>query len=167
MRRPTPMARGADKLCVVVGRRSYITSIGTRACAGCVSASDQEPDLTGMAEIPVRRHARVRRLLVRLVWIAWAIGIVATALGFTAAWLPAFDLINQARPLHALVALALFVAAVASREPPLIRPTAALALLQIGLLLLPWARAAASAPGAPPALRLVTFDLGGAGVRFD
>ena len=120
-----------------------------------------------MAEIPVRRRARARRLLVRLVWIAWAIGIVATALGFTAAWLPAFDLINEARPLHALVALVLFAAAVALREPPLIRPTAALALLQIGLLLLPWARAAASAPGAPPALRLVTFDLGGAGERFD
>jgi hypothetical protein len=120
-----------------------------------------------MAEIPVPRRARVRRLLVRLVWIAWAIGIVATALGFTAAWMPAFDLVNEARPLHALVALALFVAAVALREPPLIRPTAALALLQVGLLLLPWARAAAGAPGAPPALRLVTFDLGGAGARFD
>ena len=120
-----------------------------------------------MAEIPVPRRTRARRLLVGLVWIAWAIGIVATALGFTAAWVPAVDLINEARPLHALVALALFVAAVALREPPLIRPTVALALLQIGLLLLPWARAAQSAPGAPPALRLVTFDLGGAGERLD
>jgi len=120
-----------------------------------------------MAEIPLRRASRSRRLLVRLVWAAWAVAIVATALGFTAAWLAVFDLINQARPVQVVAALALFAAAIALRERPLIRPTAALAFLQVGLLLLPWARAAESAPGAPPALRLVTFDLGGENDRLD
>jgi endonuclease/exonuclease/phosphatase (EEP) superfamily protein YafD len=120
-----------------------------------------------MAQIPVRRGTRHHRVVVRLTWIAWAIGIIVTALGFTAAWLPAFDLINEARPVHAVVAVALFVIAFLLREPPLIRPTVALALLQVGLLLLPWARAATSAPGAPPALRLVTFNLGGTNDRLD
>jgi endonuclease/exonuclease/phosphatase (EEP) superfamily protein YafD len=120
-----------------------------------------------MAEIPVHQAGRMRRILVRLAWIAWAVGIVATALGFTASWIPVFDLINEARPIHAIAALALFVTAILLREPPLIRPTAALALLQVGLLLLPWARAASSAPSAPPALRLVTFDLGSSNERFD
>ncbi len=124
-------------------------------------------DFTAMAEIPLRRNPRPRRVAARLAWIAWAIGIVATALGFTAAWLPALDLINEARPIHAAVAAVLFAVAIVLREPPLIRPAAALALLQVGLLLLPWARAADSAPGAPPALRLVTFDLGGASDRLD
>jgi endonuclease/exonuclease/phosphatase (EEP) superfamily protein YafD len=113
-----------------------------------------------MAENPLRRGTRRHRIAARVVWIAWAIGIIATALGFTAAWLPAFDLVNEARPIHAGIAVGLFVVAVVLREPPLIRPTVALALLQVGLLLLPWARAADSAPGAPPALRLVTFALG-------
>jgi endonuclease/exonuclease/phosphatase (EEP) superfamily protein YafD len=120
-----------------------------------------------MSEIPVRQRTRRRRIAVRLAWIAWAIGIIATALGFTAAWLPAFDLINEVRPVHAALAVALFVVAFALREPPLIRPTVALALLQVGLLLLPWARAADSAPRAPPALRLVSFDLGAANDRLD
>ena len=120
-----------------------------------------------MAEIPIRRDSRSARVLVRLVWITWAVGIIATALGFTAAWLPVFDLINEARPIHAAAALALFACAVALREPPLIRPTAALALLQVGLLLLPWARAADTAPRAPPAVRLLTFDLGTGNDRFD
>src|SRR5262249_7048371 len=84
-----------------------------------------------------------------------------------AAWLPAFDLINEARPIQAAVAAALFVAAITLREPPLIRPTVALALLQVGLLLLPWARAADSAPRLSPALRLVTFDLGAANDSLD
>jgi endonuclease/exonuclease/phosphatase (EEP) superfamily protein YafD len=118
-----------------------------------------------MAETPARRSSR--RIAVRLAWIVWAIGIIATALGFTAAWLPAFDLINEARPIHAVVAVALFAVAFALREPPLVRPTVALALLQVGLLLLPWARAATGAPSAPPALRLVTFDLGTANDRLD
>jgi endonuclease/exonuclease/phosphatase (EEP) superfamily protein YafD len=120
-----------------------------------------------MAETPLRRGTRRHRIAVRLAWIAWATGIIATALGFTAAWLPAFDLVNEARPIHAAVAAALFVVAIVLREPPLVRPTVALALLQVGLLLLPWARAADSAPGAPPALRLVTFDLGTTNDRFD
>jgi len=93
--------------------------------------------------------------------------MIATALGFTAAWIPACDLINEARPLDALAAVALFIMAATLRERPLIRPTASLALLQAGLLLLPWARAADSAPNAPPALRLVTFDLGAGNERFD
>jgi endonuclease/exonuclease/phosphatase (EEP) superfamily protein YafD len=120
-----------------------------------------------MAATPFPRGSRRHRIAVRLAWIVWAIGIIATALGFTAAWLPAFDLINEARPIHAAIAVALCVVAIALREPPLIRPVVALALLQIGLLLLPWARAADSAPGAPPALRLVSFDLGGTNDRLD
>jgi len=120
-----------------------------------------------MAETPLRSGTRRHRIAVRLAWIVWAIGIIATALGFTAAWLPTFDLINEARPIHAAVAIAVCLIAIVLREPPLIRPTVALALLQVGLLLLPWARAGDSAPGAPPALRLVTFDLGAANDRFD
>jgi hypothetical protein len=120
-----------------------------------------------MAEIPFRRGSRSRRVLVRLVWIAWAAAVVATALGFTAAWIAAFDLINEVRPIHVAAALALFAAALALREAPLIRPTVALALLQVGLLLMPWARAADTAPGAPPALRLVTFYLGADNDRLD
>jgi len=108
-----------------------------------------------------------RRMLTILVWIGWITVVVATAIGFAAPWVPAFDLINEARPLWVLIALALFLAAAALREWPLIRPTAALAVLQIGLLLLPWARAADAAPGRPPALRLVTFDLGADNSRFD
>src|SRR5262245_53105251 len=107
-----------------------------------------------MAPILFRPGTRRHRIAVRLVWIAWGIGIIATALGFTAAWLPAFDLINEARPIHAAVAVALFAVAFLLREPPLVRPTVALALLQVGLLLLPSARAADSAPNTPPALRL-------------
>jgi hypothetical protein len=101
------------------------------------------------------------------VWIAWALAVIATALGFTAGWIAAFDLINEVRPIHAVAALALFAVAVALREQPLIRPTVALALLQVGLVLLPWARAADTAPGAPPALRLVTFYLGTDNDRLD
>ena len=120
-----------------------------------------------MTEIPARRDGRLRRILTRLVWIAWGVVVIATALGFTASWIPAFDLINEARPFAALAAAALFVVAIALREPPLIRPTVALALLQFGLVLLPWARAADSAPNAPPAFRLLTFDLGADNDRFD
>src|SRR5262245_2407753 len=109
-----------------------------------------------MAEIPTRRGTRPHRIAVRFAWIIWTVVIIVTALGFTAAWLPPCDLINEARPILAVAAFALLVVAIVLREPPLIRPTAALALLQVGLLLLPWARAAGSAPGTPPALRLVT-----------
>jgi len=119
-----------------------------------------------MAEIP-RRGTRPHRIAVRLAWIFWAIVICATALGFTAAWLPPCDLINEARPILAVAALVLLVVAIMLREPPLVRPTAALAMLQVGLLLLPWARSADSAPRAPPALRLVTFNIGTGNDRFD
>jgi endonuclease/exonuclease/phosphatase (EEP) superfamily protein YafD len=107
------------------------------------------------------------RILVRVLWIAWALGLIATALGFTAPWIPVFEPINAVRPFDALAAMALFVAALAVRETPLFRPTAALALLQIGLVLLPWGRAADSAPQLPPAFRLLTFDLGTDNDRFD
>jgi hypothetical protein len=120
-----------------------------------------------MAEIPVRQGHRSRRVLVRLVWIAWAVAVIAAALGFTAGWIAAFDLINEARPIQVAAALTLFAVAIVLREAPLIRPTAALALLQVGLLLLPWARAADTAPRAPPALRLVTFYLGTDNDRLD
>jgi len=120
-----------------------------------------------MIEIPADRRNRLHRFLLRATWIAWAFGMIVTALGFTAPWIPAFDLINEARPLHALAAIALFAVAARLREGRLIRPTASLALLQVGLLLLPWARAADNAPGLPPALRLVTFDLGKDNEHFD
>jgi endonuclease/exonuclease/phosphatase family metal-dependent hydrolase len=120
-----------------------------------------------MAETPIRRGSRSRRVLVRLVWIAWAVAVIAVALGFTAGWIAVFDLVNEARLIHVAAALALFAAAIALREQPLIRPTAALALLQVGLLLLPWARAADTASGAAPALRLVTFDIGADNDRLD
>lgn len=107
-----------------------------------------------------------QRILIAIVWIGWAALVLVTALGFTAAWIPAFDLVNAARPALALIAVALLVIAVPLRQGSLIRPTAGLALLQVGLLLLPWARAAASTSG-PVALRLVTFDLGAGNERFD
>jgi endonuclease/exonuclease/phosphatase (EEP) superfamily protein YafD len=118
-----------------------------------------------MTNIPAARP-RWRRILARAVWVGWAAVVIATALGFTAAWLSAFDLINEARLLLAVVAVALFGAAVALRDGALIRPTLALAVLEAGLLLLPWARAAATTSAAP-ALRLVTFDLGAGNDRFD
>jgi endonuclease/exonuclease/phosphatase (EEP) superfamily protein YafD len=120
-----------------------------------------------MSEIPADRSNRLHRILLRAAWIAWAFGMIVTALGFTAPWIPAFDLINEARPLHALVSIALFAVAARLRDGRLIRPTASLALLQVGLLLLPWARAADNAPSLPPALRLVTFSLGKDNERFD
>ena len=120
-----------------------------------------------MSEIPPDRRDRLHRILLRATWIAWAFGMIVTAIGFTAPWIPAFDLINEARPLHVLAAIVLFAVAARLREGRLIRPTASLALLQVGLLLLPWARAADNAPNLPPALRLVTFDLGKDNERFD
>src|SRR6185437_271968 len=125
------------------------------------------PDRASMSDIPADRRTRLQRMLLRGAWIAWAFGMIVTALGFTSPWIPVFDLINEARPLHALVAIVLFAVAARLRERRLIRPTASLALLQVGLLLLPWARAADNAPSLPPALRLVTFDLGKDNERFD
>jgi len=120
-----------------------------------------------MTDIPARRQSRLHRILARATWIAWGFGIIVTALGFTAPWITAFDLINEARPLDALAAVAVLLVAALLRERPLIRPAASLALLQVGALLLPWARAADNAPDVPPALRLVTFDLGADNERFD
>jgi endonuclease/exonuclease/phosphatase (EEP) superfamily protein YafD len=120
-----------------------------------------------MSDIPTDRRSRLHRILRRATWIAWAFGMIVTALGFTSPWVPVFDLINQARPVHALIAILLFAIAARLRDGRLIRPTASLALLQAGLLLLPWARAADNAPSIPPAMRLVTFDLGKDNDRFD
>ena len=120
-----------------------------------------------MTEIPADRRSRGRGTLTRIIWIAWLAAMIATALGFTAAWIPLFDLINDVRPFAVAATLVLFLAAASLREGPLIRPTASLALLQVGLLLLPWGRAADRAPSAPPALRLVTFDIGAGNDRFD
>jgi endonuclease/exonuclease/phosphatase family metal-dependent hydrolase len=119
-----------------------------------------------MSDIPASRPSR-HRILAGLVWIAWSLGVIATALAFTAPWIPAFDLINDARPFGALAAIALLLAALALREWRLIRPTAALALLHSGLLLLPWGRAADAAPNAPAALRLLTVALPPDGGRLD
>jgi endonuclease/exonuclease/phosphatase (EEP) superfamily protein YafD len=124
------------------------------------------PDRASMSDIPANRRSRLQRFLLRGAWTAWAFGMIVTALGFTAPWIPACDLINEARPLHALAAIVLFAVAARLRDGRLIRPTASLALLQAGLLLLPWARAADTAPTFPPALRLVTFDLGKDNGRF-
>jgi endonuclease/exonuclease/phosphatase family metal-dependent hydrolase len=120
-----------------------------------------------MSEIPAPRRHRLHRILTRAAWIAWTCGMIVTALGFTAAWLPAFDLINEVRPLAALGAIVLAIIAALLREGRLLRPTVSLALLQAGLTLLPWARAGDNAPSAPPALRLVTFDLGTDNSRLD
>src|SRR5262249_59541087 len=128
MRRPTPMGAHAVKLTVEVARRSYIPrSTPSRPPVSPPTSLDS------MAEIPLRRASRSRRLLVRLVWAAWAVAIVATALGFTAAWLAVFDLINQARPVQVVGALALFAAAIALRARPPVRPAAARAVLPLPL----------------------------------
>ena len=161
------MALLANKLTVVGARLSYITRSKLDHVQAARRRRTWQPNLEAKTEIPASRGSRLHRILTRLAWIAWGVGVIATALGFTAAWIPAFDLINEARPVDALAAVALFLVATMLREPPLIRPTAALALLQVGLLLLPWARAADSAPNAPPALRLLTFDLDTANDRFD
>jgi endonuclease/exonuclease/phosphatase (EEP) superfamily protein YafD len=118
---------------------------------------DRLPEAAG------RGRARVAIVL----WVAWAVGVITTALGFGAPFIPALDLINQCRPFAALGAIMLFAAAVAGRDWRLIRPTMALALLLVGLLLLPWARAADTAPNAAPALRLVSFNLSARNDRFD
>jgi endonuclease/exonuclease/phosphatase (EEP) superfamily protein YafD len=120
-----------------------------------------------MSNIPAEPASRRNRTLVGVVWAGWALATTATVLGFLAPWIAAFDLINEARPFLAVAAAALLLAAIGLRAWPLIRPTAALALLHCGLLLLPWARAADAAPNAAPALRLVTFDLGAGNERFD
>lgn len=120
-----------------------------------------------MTQIPARGTRSWHRPLAGLIWIAWCVVLTATVLAFTAPWIPACDLINDARPLTALAAFVLLLGAVALRASRLIRPTAALALLHAGLLLLPWARAADATPNAPPALRLLTFDLTTGNDRFD
>jgi hypothetical protein len=112
-----------------------------------------------MTEIPASHTSRRHRILAGVVWTAWSLGVVATALAFTAPWVPAFDLLNDARPFGAVAAITLLLAAMALREWRLIRPTAALALLYAGLLLLPWGRAADVTPSALPALRLLTLEL--------
>ena len=117
-----------------------------------------------MTQIP--QGAGRTRFAVAL-WAAWAAGVITTALGFAAPFVPALDLINQCRPLAALGAVILFAAAIGMKEWRLIRPTMALALLLVGLLLLPWARAGETAPNAAPALRLVTFNLTARNDRFD
>jgi endonuclease/exonuclease/phosphatase family metal-dependent hydrolase len=109
----------------------------------------------------------MHRILTRAAWIAWTCGMIVTALGFTSPWIPACDLINEMRPLDALAAVVLVIVAALLREGRLLRPTISLALLQAGLTLLPWARAGDNAPNAPPALRLVTFDLGTDNSRYD
>jgi len=115
----------------------------------------------------ILRQGAGRARVAVLLWAAWAAGVIATALGFMAPFIPALDLINQCRPFAALGAIILFATAVGMREWRLIRPTMALALLLVGLLLLPWARAADTAPNAAPALRLTTFNLTARNDRFD
>jgi endonuclease/exonuclease/phosphatase (EEP) superfamily protein YafD len=115
--------------------------------------------------------ARARRtprdLLRKAIWIAWGLGVLATLLGFAAAWIPVFDVINDGRAFSAAALVVLLIAAIAVRDGPLIRPTAALALLHIGLLLLAWNRGAEHTAGAAPSLRLVTFNIGVRNDRFD
>ncbi len=120
-----------------------------------------------MTESAQKGAGRARTRLALLLWAAWAAIVIATALGFAAPFIPALDLINQCRPFAALGAIILFAAATALREWRLIRPTAALTLLLVGLLLLPWARAADTAPSAAPALRVVSFNLTAGNDRFD
>jgi endonuclease/exonuclease/phosphatase (EEP) superfamily protein YafD len=113
------------------------------------------------------RPVATRPWLATAIWIVWIIVVAATAVGFLAPLIPAFDLINNFRIGLATVAFLLLAGAFVAGDHRLLRPTAALALLQMGLLLVPLARAAENDAGRTPALRLLTFNLLIGNNRFD
>jgi endonuclease/exonuclease/phosphatase (EEP) superfamily protein YafD len=116
---------------------------------------------------PDRERPVAAPWLATTIWIAWIVFAVITAIGFLAPLIPAFDLINNLRIGLATVAFLLLVGAFFARDHRLLRPTAALALVQVGLLLLPLARSAENDAGRKPSLRLLTFNLHIGNDRFD
>lgn len=111
--------------------------------------------------------AGVRRRLAMLIWIAWIVAVAATALGFLAPLVPVFDVINNLRVGLAAFMVLLLAGAFVARDRRLLRPTAALALLQAGFLLLPITRAGERDAGRTPTLRLLTFNVHVGNDRFD
>ena len=111
--------------------------------------------------------AAVRRRLATAIWAAWIVVAAVTALGFLAPLVPALDLINNFRMGLAAFALLLFAGAFIARDRRLLRPTAALMLLQAALLLLPLSFAGGHEPERKSTLRILTFNLHVGNDRFD
>jgi endonuclease/exonuclease/phosphatase (EEP) superfamily protein YafD len=109
----------------------------------------------------------MRSWLATAIWIAWIVTAGATALGFLAPLVPAFDLINNLRVALAAFTLLLLVGAFFARDRRLFRPTAALTLVQAGFLMLPMARAGEQESGRTATLRLLTFNVHVDNNRFD
>jgi hypothetical protein len=86
---------------------------------------------------PLKREqpAPVRRRLAIAIRTAWIVTVAVTALGFLAPFFPAFDLINNLRVALAAFTALLLAGAFVARDRRLLRPTAAMALLQAGFLL--------------------------------
>src|SRR5262245_56820473 len=106
------------------------------------------------------------RLAIAL-WIAWFAVVIITALGFLARLIPALDPINNFQIWLAALAVLLLLGALIARDRRLLRPTAALILLQAGLVLLPLSRAGDYDAGRTPTLRLLTFNIYVGNNRFD
>ncbi len=122
-----------------------------------------EPTATSSRERPIA----VRSRLAIGIWTAWIVAVAATALGLLAPRIPAFDLINNLRVGLATFSLLLLATAFTARDRRLVRPTAALVLVQAGFLLLPLARAGEHDSGRSPTLRFLTFNLHVGNNRFD
>jgi endonuclease/exonuclease/phosphatase (EEP) superfamily protein YafD len=124
-----------------------------------------------MAESPAqldrKQPAAVRRRLALAIWAAWIVAVAVTALGFLAPLVPAFDVINNLRIALAIFTVLLLAGAFFARDWRLLRPTAALVLVQAGFLLLPMARAGEHDAGRTPTLRLLTFNVHVGNDRFD
>lgn len=120
-----------------------------------------------MAPPDRKRQVAARRWLATAIWIAWIVAAVATAIGFLAPLVPAFDLINNLRTGLATFTVLLLAGAFVARDRRLLRPTAALVLVQAGFLLLPIARAGEHDATRTPTLRLLTFNVHVGNNRFD
>ena len=122
-----------------------------------------EPTAPSSRKQPVAARPR----LAAAIWIAWIFAAAATALGFLAPLIPAFDLINNFRVALAAFTVLLLPGALIAGDRRLLRPIATLALLQAGLLLLPLARAGDHDSGRTSTLRFLTFNLHVDNNRFD
>src|SRR5215510_1710826 len=122
-----------------------------------------EPSAPSNRERPAAR----RRRLSMAIWTAWIVAVAATALGLLAPLIPVFDLINNLRVGLAAFTVLLLVGAFFARDQRLLRPTAALVLVQAGFLLLPATRAGEQDAGRAPTLRLLTFNVHVGNNRFD